>query len=610
MNRTLLFGVLASMALAPSVRGQDLDRIGGPRGIGPDPHGLYRADQMGRALSRTDGSVEIPIVLALFADSDEPQISRDDVQASLFDGPSVRGTVTDSYLEMSRGVIDVSGDVFPWVRTDVPIDSAVGTSQGLGGDAQAGAYFVQALAGVDLTSDFSQYDNDGPDGVPNSGDDDGYVDIIAFEFLEVAASCGGPGIWPHKWRISAWSADGAFETDDASAQDSVPFIRVEEYITQSVADCDGTSVQDASVIAHEFGHVLGLPDFYHPTASGLGAEGRRWVLGCWALMAGGSWGCGPVAGREPFGPTHMSAYSKNWLGWLDYQEVGDVRNQEFVLDPVETSGEALRIPLNDAGTEFLIAEYRALYGFDSSLPAAGVLMYKQDTEGRFRPDTASADPYFLRLLEQDDNDGLVRNSLEGGNRGEAGDAWGVGGVVDELHAATSPSLTLSNGDPTSVTVHEVSVVGGQARLVISTAPDPELVPIGAPFQVTPVEPFTRSVRITGGSMPYWFVGTVPAGITTRVVGDDLILEGSVRDVGSTQLSLVVRDMGGNRSPEVVTSVTAVGEWMVSLRELLQPLLHSPDPPLSTAETDYLDSIGNDNGRYDVGDLRRWLREGG
>ncbi len=610
MSRALFLAALASMVLAPPVQGQDLDRISGPRGIGPDSHGLYRVDQLGRVLSRTDGIVAIPIVLGLFADSDEPAISRDDVQASLFDGPSARGTVTESYLEMSRGVIEVGGDVFPWVRTDVAIDSAVGTSWGLGGDAQAGAYFVQALAGADVAADFSRYDNDGPDGLPNSGDDDGYVDIIAFEFLEIAASCGGPAIWPHKWRLSAWSQDGAFETGDVSAQDSVPFIKVDEYITQSVADCSGSVVQDASVIAHEFGHVLGLPDFYHPTVSGAGAEGRRWVLGCWALMAGGSWGCGPVVGREPFGPVHLSAYSKSWLGWLDYTDVGDVRNQEFLLDPVQTSGDVLRIPLGDTGTEFLIAEYRGLLGFDSELPAAGVIMYKQDIDGRLRPDTASADPYFLRLLEQDDNNGLVRNSFQGGNRGEAGDAWGVAGVVNELHAETSPSLTLSNGGATSVTVHEVSVVGGQARLVISTASDPEIVPPTGPLEVTPIEPFTRSVRIAGGSMPYSFVGTLPAGVSARLDGDDLILEGSIRDPGSAPLTLVVRDSRGTRSPDVAASITTVGEWVVSLVELLQPLLQSADPPLAGAEADYLDAVGNGNGRYDVGDLRRWLREAG
>ena len=31
----------------------------------------------------------------------------------------------------------------------------------------------------DGTIDWGQFDNDGPDGIPNSGDDDGFVDVLA-----------------------------------------------------------------------------------------------------------------------------------------------------------------------------------------------------------------------------------------------------------------------------------------------------------------------------------------------------------------------------------------------------------------------------------------------
>jgi hypothetical protein len=37
---------------------------------------------------------------------------------------------------------------------------------------------------------------------------------------------------------------------------------------------------------------------------------------------------------------------------------------------------------------------------------------------------------------------------------------------------------------------------------------------------------------------------------------------------------------------------------------------SDDEPLTPGELDYLDSVGNQNGSYDVGDLRKWLREQG
>ena len=94
------------------------------------------------------------------------------------------------------------GDVLPWVRTSTTLAQAVGATNGLGADARVGDYLVQALSQLDATVDFGRYDSDGPDGLPNSADDDGIVDAVAFEFLEVAASCGGPAIWPHRSGIS------------------------------------------------------------------------------------------------------------------------------------------------------------------------------------------------------------------------------------------------------------------------------------------------------------------------------------------------------------------------------------------------------------------------
>jgi hypothetical protein len=46
----------------------------------------------------------------------------------------------------------------------------------------------EVLAAVDGSIDFAQFDNDGPDGIPNSGDDDGFVDFVAIVY---ALPCPG-----------------------------------------------------------------------------------------------------------------------------------------------------------------------------------------------------------------------------------------------------------------------------------------------------------------------------------------------------------------------------------------------------------------------------------
>lgn len=569
------------------------------------PNGLFRAGADGPRAAATTGSKGMLVLPALFSDSPDPHVAAETLQRILFEGPAPRGTLTEAYLEMSRGRLRVEGRVLPWVRTSLTRAEVVGSNSGLGQDARVGAYLLQALALADPGVDFGAYDNDGPDGVPNSGDDDGFVDAMAFEFIEVAGSCGGPGIWPHLWGIQPQNGGAPFLSDDLRPNGQP--VAVNAYIVQSAVDCGGVNPQDAATVSHEFGHVLGLPDYYHPTAEG-GADGRRWVLGCWELMAAGAWGCGPHGPtREPFGPTHMSARSKNFLGWLDYVTLGEMWDSLVVLDPVQQSGQALRIPLDTLGREFLLVELRTRTGFDAQIPADGILVYHQDFQGHLRPPLPSDIPYFMSLVEQDDNRGLVRNTFEGGNRGEAGDAWGVGGVSQKLHWATTPSLRLhANGGATPVTFHELAVAGGKARLRISNSRTPRVQRPTEPLEVEQVTPFQRRLRVAGGVMPYQAAGAVPAGVTLTADGDDLVLAGAVTEPGPFELSLRVTDARGTVSVPVVVPLVA-GEWVVSELRLLQPFLRSDAQPLTAGELAYLDFQGNGNGRYDVGDLRARLR---
>lgn len=565
--------------------------------------GLFRRVAPSTVVS---GEVRIPVVLVLYADSpEEPHISRDAVQASLFDGPAPRGTVTESYLEMSLGQLTVAGDVYGWVRSDLPLDSAMGTSGSLVGD-RTGEFFQDALDQLDPDIDFSQYDNDGPDGVANSGDDDGYVDIITFEYLEIAASCGGPAIWPHRSTLQNRGV-GPYLTDDIGSNGDT--IRINDYITQSAADCAGQNVQDAAVIAHEFGHVLGLPDWYHWVDTSLGPAGRRWVLGCWALMAAGSWGCGPVEEtREPYGPAHMVAFSKAHLGWITPTDPGEVWNDTIELSPVQTTGEALRIPLDDAARDFLWIEFRDDVGFDHGLPARGVLMYREDTRIGIwhKPAEGEDAPYPLTMLEQDDDHSLLRIAPEGGSRGEPGDAWGVDGATGSLHAESSPALRTALGGWARVQVHEVTVAGDRARLVISTGRTPRLIERAETVEVMQVRTFFAGVRIAGGLGPYTGVGTLPEGFGLDAHGDELRVYGSLDDDAPRTFTFSVRDAAGNVSNEVSLTVAATTPWATDAQTLVQGFLDPEAAGPTEGERRHLDVEGNGNGRYDVGDFRGWL----
>jgi M6 family metalloprotease-like protein len=576
------------------------------------PNGLFRVgpDGVPRPAVR-GGSYRMLLVPTLFADSPDPHVSPEDIRRSVFDGPAPRGTLTGAFREFSRGALEVTGTVTPWVRSGVPLADAVGESAGLGQDARLGDHLVQVLERLDPEVDFGRYDNDGPDGIPNSGDDDGWVDAVAFEFVEVAASCAGPGVWPHRWGLSGLTQDGPFLSDDPRGGSDTLRVGVQGYMIQSAVDCGGVEVQDASVIAHEFGHVLGLPDYYHPVDRAAGSWGRRWVLGCWALMAAGSWGCGEHAEeRAPFGPTHLSAPSKFRLDWVDYEVVGEALDREYVLRPVRASGRALQVPLDDRRRESLVLEYRTREGFDAELPADGVLVYRKNHGGVLRPDTLSDLPYFLTLLERDGNGGLLRTSVEGGNRGEASDVWGTDGSRGRIHGLTTPDTRRHDGSPSGVTIHSIRVEDGVARVRVSRRAEPAIALPDTALAADPVRLLRATLRVGGGVLPYELEARLPEGVEARLEEDELILEGSVpADVtgsGLVRLELEVVDAAGVRSGPVDLPVR-VGPWTPEEDGLLGGLVEAQPVALDREERAYLDFLGNRNGRYDVGDLRAWLR---
>lgn len=555
------------------------------------------------------GVFPIIVIPALFADSGTPVFTTDDIQRSLFDGPAPSGTITDFYRDASGGLLAINGVTAPWVRTSITMAEVVGTSAGLGPDSRVGEYLAEALSLADPGIDFGEFDNDGPDGIPNSGDDDGVVDAVTFEFNEVAGSCGGPAIWPHRSGLTSWL--GAPYTTGELRPDGTPVV-VNGYIIQGTTDCSGTVLQTANVISHEFGHVLGLPDLYHPI-DGIEPQNRRWVLGCWALMAAGSWGCGDTsASAAAFGPTHFSPWSKDRLGWIDWIDVEDVLDQEIILGGAQTSRNALRIPMDDLGREFLVVEFRPQVGFDGFLPVSGVLVYHWNLLGDMRPDRDSGVPYTFSLEEADGRSDLLITSTRGGNRGEASDAWGVDGRLGPINSLSVPSTRRDAlNQASTVTIHSITVEGENARVRVTTVATPTLLGLGELPTPSLLQAYEGRARMAGGALPYTAVldaGVPSTGLGASFDGEYLVIDGLPTQPGPVQLRVTVTD-GLDSEAEVVFDLV-IGPFVVSDERLVQPFLLSGETPLTEAERNYLDSVGNGNGIFDIGDVRARLTEGG
>jgi M6 family metalloprotease-like protein len=396
------------------------------------------------------GTFEIPLLLGLYSDSPSipsadvgaalgVSLTRDIVQQEFFDGPNGRfKTITEFYSELSGGLVTLLGDTHDWFQASLSADDVGGTSNGLSSADDVGEFIVELLTNADDGSvDWGAYDNDGPDGMPNSGDDDGFVDLLAVMHPTSGAECGGAGtgiVWSHYWQLSA-SAGQVFATSTISA--NVGFVLVDDFTIQPVLSCDPSEINEIGVFAHEIGHGFGLPDLYAVDASHGG-------VGRWGLMGMGPWGCD---GQGAEMPCHMTPWSKDVLGWTNTTTLApDADLGVLALDPVETTGDVIRIDAGDGSGDYYLLENRQRLGFDTSLPAPGLFVWQIDTEtvngawaGNHVNTSASRMGVWLRQADGD-------NALaQAGERGDAGDPFpGVSGAT-AFHAGTVPSSFTYDG---------------------------------------------------------------------------------------------------------------------------------------------------------------------
>jgi len=412
------------------------------------------------------GEVAIPVLLGLFSDTPgEGEYRAETVIREYFaDRP---GTIRDYYDEVSGGRLDLRGEVGGWFRSEAERTRAWVTDgqSGLGGGGRLGSFIKDLVRAADAEGwDWGRFDDDGPDGIPNSGDDDGFVDAVAVLHPTRGGECGGDGsadrVWSHRWSLS--SSTGRAETTTSPAAGG-GFIQVDDYLIQPIRSCgDGrnaTGLNEIGVFTHELGHAFGLPDLYDTNTQ----NGTHQGAGTWDLMATGSWGCDD---RSPDRPCHMGAWSRVQLGWAEVVEVSAGRPLTSVtLPPVETGGPVYRVASADGSGEYFLLENRQPVGFDATLHRGGLLVWQIDPDQvalnwPFNSVNASLERgVWLRQA-----DGLDQLGLAQAARGDAGDPFpyeGTDGANRDFHASTVPASRSSGGDATAVTLLDIRREGQQ-----------------------------------------------------------------------------------------------------------------------------------------------------
>ena len=85
-----------------------------------------------------------------------------------------------------------------------------------------------------------------------------------------------------------------------------------------------------------------------------------------------------MSNQAPNGrPQHFSAWCKEQLGWIDPALIDPLVKQKLILAPIEESPkQCFKVLVKPDGSEYLLLENRAKKGFDESLPADGLLIWR------------------------------------------------------------------------------------------------------------------------------------------------------------------------------------------------------------------------------------------
>jgi len=439
---------------------------------------VYRDDASQSYVKRTpDGGVRkiqasgVQKVLVLLVDFDDNSHTQD---KSAFDdllfsqNTHSTGSFRDYYQDVSYGTYDVIGPVAAdWVRVTVN-NYAYYTDNNYGwGDYPRNCQrlIVDLIDAVDSVIDYSEYDQDG----------DGFVDhLIVVHAGKGAESTGSSSdIWSHKWAtFEDQNGNNTWDSGEYLIRDGV---KIFEYCIQPEIDYSGGLIA-VGVFAHEFGHMLGLPDLYDTDYSSAG-------VGQYCLMSGGSWGGGGTK------PSFLSAWCRVQLGWALPVEITEGNGGIQFLPRVSENGDTTVIKIwkegNYTGNEYFLAENRQLEGWDTYLPGAGIAIWHVDESMSGNEDES----HYLVALEQADGNFDLENNT---NSGDTGDLWPGSADKRSFTDETTPSAKAYSGEATGVSITEISDSGNTMSAVFSVGQGA----VGVPYITNRPNPFNPATVIS------------------------------------------------------------------------------------------------------------------
>ncbi|MBQ9185350.1 MAG: M6 family metalloprotease domain-containing protein [Bacteroidales bacterium] len=252
------------------------------------------------------------------------------------------GSSRDFYIQSSGGRFKPTFEVKGPVKLSKSY-AYYGLQQGSTHDVNVREGFAEAIRLLDSQVDYSRYDNDG----------DGNVDNVFFYYAghNQAEGGGENTIWPHAWNLTGTNYyDG---------------VRISRYAcTSEYRGSSGNSMCGIGTFTHEFGHVLGLPDFYDTDYE---ENGTALHMKTFSTMASGAYNNN---GRTP---PFFNALERNMLGWMD--GYSHFTKGNVTIQPIQDNVGYITETGNSG--EFFVYECRNGSSWDAFLPT-GLMIYHVD----------------------------------------------------------------------------------------------------------------------------------------------------------------------------------------------------------------------------------------
>jgi len=345
---------------------------------GPLKSNVFKAPSIPQKAFPLNGSPKSLVILVNFSDNSfvtpTPQTAFTNLlNQDSYSANGGTGSARDYFMASTYGKFSPTFDVVGPFTLPQTLDF-YGKNNASGNDTNDIQMVVDACTKANLGGvDFSQYDTD----------NDGVVDNVFIYYAGYNEAEHGPAntIWPHRWAVypAALYPSGS---NYAGTVASVTFNgkRVFDYAcTSELRGASGSNMCGVGTFCHEFGHVLGLPDYYDTT-------GSQNTLNSWDIMDAGNYN---NLGRTP--PTY-SVYDRFFLGYLIPEQESATANltlnpiYQGKTPPANTTNQAFLLSAtthNMSATspvpnEFFLLEYRQKTGWDTYLPAEGMCVWHID----------------------------------------------------------------------------------------------------------------------------------------------------------------------------------------------------------------------------------------